>query len=136
MSKAATSPRSTSVRVAHFLWAGPASLLGALLAPFFRSRRITRGVLLCEGADWPRRLRWPFRAMTLGQVVLSRDALDDDTLRHELVHVRQFEALGVLFLPAYLLASAWAVIRGRHFYRDNYFETEARRRSLSRGIDE
>jgi hypothetical protein len=131
VSNVASSPRSTSVRVAHFLWAGPASLLGALLAPFFRSRRITRGVLLCEGADWPRRLRWPFRAMTLGQVVLSLDALDDDTLRHELVHVRQFETLGVLFLPAYLLASAWAVIRGRHFYRDNFFEADARGRAQS-----
>jgi hypothetical protein len=69
--------------------------------------------------------------MTLGQVVLSVDALDDATMRHEFAHVRQFERLGVFFLPAYLLASAWAALRGRHFYRDNYFEIEARRRSRS-----
>ncbi len=121
--------RSRAARIARRLWAGPASVLGALLAPFFSSRRVADGVLVCEGAGWPSRLGWPFRAMTLGQVVLSVDELDDATLRHELVHVRQFETLGVFFLPAYLLASAWAALRGRHFYRDNYFEVEARRRS-------
>ena len=93
--------------------------------------RVRLAKLDCEGAEWPRRLRWPFRAMTLGHVVLSVDELDDDTMRHELVHVRQFEALGVFFLPAYLLASLWAAVRGRHFYRDNFFEADARRRSRS-----
>jgi hypothetical protein len=128
-------PRSRPRRVARLLWAGPASLLGALLAPFFDSRRVVDDVLVCEGAAWPGRLRWPFRAMTLGQVVLCVDALDDATMRHELVHVRQFEKLGVFFMPAYLLASAWAVIRGRHFYRDNYFEADARRRAMSREVE-
>ena len=48
---------------------------------------------------------------------------------HELVHVRQAELLGPLFIPAYFGASVWAVLRGRHLYRDNWFEVDARRRS-------
>src|SRR5918998_102653 len=97
--RTAQSPRRW--RLARLLWAGPASLVGAVLAPFFRSRRVAEGVLVCEGAEWPRRLRWPFRAMTLGHIVLCVDDLDDATMRHELVHVRQFEKLGILFMPVY-----------------------------------
>jgi hypothetical protein len=118
-------------KMARLLWAGPVSLVGALLALFFRSRRVADGVLVCEGAEWPRKLRWPFRAMTLGHIVLCVDDLDDATMRHELAHVRQFEKLGVFFMPAYLLAAAWAALRGGHFYRDNYFEADARRRSAT-----
>jgi hypothetical protein len=111
------------------LWASPASLLGLLLAPFFRRRTATEGVLLCEGAAWPRRLGFGYRAMTLGHVVLCVDDMDEVVWRHELEHVAQYERLGVLFLPAYGLASLWALARGRDLYRDNVFEAEARRRS-------
>ena len=55
--------------------------------------------------------------MTLGHVVLG---LDRDALEwsrdHERVHVRQCERWGPLFLPAYLLASAYLWFRGRRFY--------------------
>jgi hypothetical protein len=44
---------------------------------------------------------------------------------HEQVHVRQYERWGVLFVPAYLASSAWQLLRGRHVYRDNWFEREA-----------
>jgi hypothetical protein len=43
------------------------------------------------------------------------------------VHVRQYETWGPLFLPAYLMASLIAALRGRHFYFDNAFEVEAYR---------
>ncbi|MDQ3784196.1 MAG: hypothetical protein M3360_04865 [Actinomycetota bacterium] len=109
------------------VWAAPGSIVGLVLSPLFQRRHITHGVLLCEGADWPRRLGWPYRAITFGHVVLSVDRLDEPTLRHELVHVRQFERWGPLFMPLYLLASAWALGQGRHHYRDNRFEREARR---------
>lgn len=109
------------------LWAAPASLAGTALAPFFRRRSIVRGVLLCEGAAWPRRLGWPFRAITLGHVVLSVDELEVRTLRHELEHVRQYERWGPVYFPAYLAASVAAVVKGAHYYRDNAFEIAARR---------
>ena len=108
------------------IWAAPGSLIGLLLSPLFRRRRVTHGILLCEGADWPRRLGWPYRAITFGHVVLSVDELDQATLQHELVHVRQFERWGPLFIPLYLTASAWAYGRGGHFYRDNRFEVQAK----------
>ncbi|MGH2735629.1 MAG: hypothetical protein ACRDKZ_08615 [Actinomycetota bacterium] len=113
-------------RVAAYLWAAPGSLVGVLLAPFFRRRAVTRGVLLCEGAAWPRKLGWRYRAITFGHVVLSIDQLDRATLTHELVHVRQYERWGVLLLIVYPLASLLALLRGGHFYRDNPFEIEAR----------
>ncbi len=65
-------------------------------------------------------------ALTLGHVVLgqSRAALDVSRA-HERVHVRQYERWGPFFIPAYLAGSAIAALRGRHFYRDNPFESEA-----------
>lgn len=68
-------------------------------------------------------------AMTLGHVIIGRDPACLDSCRaHELVHVRQVEAWGPLFLPAYVAASVWARGRGRHYYLDNWFEVDARRR--------
>ena len=65
-------------------------------------------------------------AMTFGHIVLARDAQSlDDTRAHERVHVRQCERWGPLFVPAYLIASLFAVLRGRHHYFDNPFEREA-----------
>jgi hypothetical protein len=113
-------------RLLRLVWAGPNSLIGLALAPLFRRRRIRRGVLLCEGATWPRRLGWRFRAIAFGHVVLSVDELDARTFEHELVHVSQYERWGPLYLPAYGLSSLLALVRGRHFYRDNGFEIAAR----------
>jgi hypothetical protein len=109
------------------VWAGPASLLGLLLAPFFTRRSVVGGVLLCEGASWPRRLGWRYRAITFGHVVLCVDELDDETFRHESVHVAQYEKWGPLLIPLYLSASLREWVRGGHPYRDNPFEVEARR---------
>ena len=74
--------------------------------------------------------RTPVRAqaMTLGHVIIGRDLAALNACRdHELVHVRQTELWGPFFLPAYLLASLWAHLKGRHYYRDNPFEVEAYR---------
>ena len=114
-------------RAATLLWSAPGSLIGLMLAPFFRRRSFRRGVLLCEGASWPRRLGWRYRAITFGHVVLCVDELDDPTFEHELMHVRQYERWGPMFIPAYLVAALGARARGRHPYRDNRFERAARR---------
>jgi hypothetical protein len=115
-------------RLLRYVWASPWSLIGATVGLTFRSRRIRRGVLLCEGAGWPRRLGWRYRAITFGHVILCVDRIDDDTFEHEMVHVRQYESWGPLFVPVYLMASAWARIRGGQAYRDNRFEIAARTR--------
>jgi hypothetical protein len=65
-------------------------------------------------------------AMTLGHVVLGQDAASLEWSRsHERVHVRQCERWGPLFVPAYLLGSAVALLCGGKAYRDNPFEREA-----------
>lgn len=124
--------RATGVR----LWAGPASLLGLLAAALaapggLRGRRV-EGVLELHG---PLLARWLARcpgppggacALTLGHVVLGRDAPTLDRVRrHERVHVRQYERWGPLFIPAYLAASLWALLAGGDPYRDNPFERSA-----------
>ena len=116
------------VRLWRVVWALPYTLVGLLLSPTFRRRRLRSGVLLCEGARWPGRMGWRYRAVTLGHVVLSVDELDPQTFAHELQHVRQYERLGPLFVPAYLGASLWARLHGGHHHRDNRFETQVRRR--------
>ena len=83
--------------------------------------------MLAEGARWPGRLGWGYRAVTLGHVVLAVDELEEPVIQHEIVHVRQFERWGPLFLLMYPLASLGAWLRGGHPYRDNLFEVQARR---------
>lgn len=109
-----------------YVWAAPASLVGLLFAPFFARRRVVDGVLICDGARWPRRLGWRYSAITFGHVVLSLEPPSAELLAHELVHVRQYERLGPLFLPAYVMASGLAWLRGGRAYADNPFERAAR----------
>lgn len=104
----------------------------AALATGGRVRRVA-GVLECSGGAARALLRSPplrAGAITLGHVVA---AVDDRTLErfraHERVHVQQAERWGPLFIPAYLAAGLWAVLRGGSAYRDNPFEIEAREKS-------
>ena len=65
-------------------------------------------------------------AMTFGHVILGQTAAALDLARnHELVHVRQYERFGPLFVPLYLWHSFRAWLRGGDPYRDNPFEQEA-----------
>ena len=116
----------TSLSRLRRIWASPNTLIGLLLVPFFRYRWATRGIILAEGASWPRKLGWKYRAITFGHVVLAIDELDQRTLEHELAHVRQYERVGPLYGPLYVLAALRAVMKGGHYYRDNRFEVEAR----------
>ena len=94
--------------------------------------RIVDGVVEAHG-PWLRRalttcvpLSGGATAMTLGHVVLGQtERALELTRAHERVHVRQFERWGALFLPAYLMASVYATLRGGHYYFDNAFEREA-----------
>jgi hypothetical protein len=119
----------------RYLWAGPTTVVGLVAATlaFWRGRvTLVEGVLEAHGPI----LRWALShlpivrggcaAMTLGHVVLGRDARAlDATREHERVHVRQYEIWGPFFVPAYLAASVWATARGGHAYYDNRFEREA-----------
>lgn len=68
-------------------------------------------------------------AVTLGDVILYADEGCRPILReHELVHVRQYRAWGLLFLPAYGLESLWQWVRTGDGYHNNRFEISARKR--------
>jgi hypothetical protein len=65
-------------------------------------------------------------AVTFGHVVLARSGEEMDACReHELVHVRQYERWGPIFVPAYLVCWLVQMIRGKSGYWDNPFEREA-----------
>jgi hypothetical protein len=125
------------MRVWTYAWASPTSLLGLSLGLLVwgtggRMRReagvleFSGGLLARAWARWPAELGLGFGAITLGHVIVGLSATELDRLRrHERVHVRQCERWGPLFVPAYLLSSAWQLVRGRRPYLDNHFEREA-----------
>lgn len=129
-----------TLRVVRYLWAAPTTLLGLSFLPLAwlsgGRARIVRGVVEVHGGLVSLVLRrfTPLAggasAMTLGHVVLGRDAQAlRRTRAHERVHVAQCERWGPLFIPAYFLASGWALLLGGHPYLDNAFEREAFRRA-------
>ncbi|MDQ3453807.1 MAG: hypothetical protein M3493_14135 [Actinomycetota bacterium] len=88
------------------MWAAPVSLAGLLAGAAAGVRPQRRGgVLIFAGArgltGWVLRSRG-FSAGALGHVVVALDEPSERLLRHELVHVRQAERLGVLMAPVYL----------------------------------
>lgn len=123
-------------RFAAYAWASPISALGLLAGLLVlllggRVRRVSGTAEFYGGAlgrlvsGHPGSLR--LSAVTLGHVVLGASGTRLDALRaHERVHVRQYERWGPLFLPAYALSSLSQVASGRHWYRDNAFERQAR----------
>jgi hypothetical protein len=119
------------------MWALPATVIGLLVSVFALPGgrvAVVDGIIEAHGPL----LRWALRrlipipggavAITFGHVVVARSvAALHDTRGHERVHVRQYERWGLLFLPAYLVASAVALARGGDGYFDNRFEREARK---------
>lgn len=118
------------------LWASPWTLVGCGLGllgllsggqvrRFGRMLEFSGGVLKYLLTHVP--IAGGASAMTLGHTVLARTVQDLDRCRdHEMVHVRQYERWGFLFVPAYLTLSLLLWCRGQDAYWDNPFEREAR----------
>jgi hypothetical protein len=128
--------RSYPARVLAYAWAFPTTFLGLVLVAMAAATgarvRAVDGVMEAHGGVLAHILRrWvPLRggasAMTLGHVVVARDAAAlERTRAHERVHVKQAERWGPMFIPAYFLASLVVALRGGHYYRDNRFERDA-----------
>jgi len=65
-------------------------------------------------------------AVTFGHTILGRDKEELDRVRsHEMVHVRQYERWGPMFVPAYLFYWVILLIQKKDPYRDNPFERQA-----------
>ena len=117
-----------------YVWAFPTTAVGLVAGGLTLlgggKVQVRRGTLEFYGG-FPKRLLsngfGNFAAMTLGHVIIGRDLDCLDYCRdHEQVHVRQVEAWGPFFLPAYVACSVWEWARGRNLYRDNWFERDAR----------
>lgn len=123
----------TAWQAALVTWAAPWTLAGLIvgllgIATGGKGRRRS-GILEFHGGFVRRLLQalpgGPL-ALTLGHTVLGLDEVSlEVTHEHELVHVRQYERWGPLFIPAYF--ACWIVLhlRGRDGYWDNPFEREA-----------
>jgi VIT1/CCC1 family predicted Fe2+/Mn2+ transporter len=118
--------------IARYAWAAPTTMVGltaGLLTIATGGRwQVRRGAIEFYGgfATWLARAIG-FGAMTLGHVILGRDAICLDLFRdHEQAHVRQVERWGFAFIPAYFAASYIAWRKGLHYYHDNWFERDAR----------
>jgi hypothetical protein len=119
--------------VLRYAWAAPTTMVGVVigLITLCSGGRVQyqRGTLEFFGGFslWLARKCW-FQAMTLGHIIIGRDERCLASCReHEQAHVRQVEIWGIAFIPAYLIASVLAWRAGLHYYRDNWFERDARR---------
>ena len=125
------------IRGLAYFWASPTTIIigfpAAVLALVSRGRVCcVDGVLeVCGGVP-----RWLLEhatvleggaaAITFGHVVVGRDqGVLEQTRLHERVHVAQYERWGPFFIPAYLAASLWVLLRRGQPYLDNPFEREA-----------
>ena len=111
-------------RFLAYVWASPNTLLGLVFGVVsFQRPRVADGVVLFDrhvrGFVWTLHL---FRrgAVTYGHVILADRPVEGALLAHELHHVRQYERLGPLYIPLYVLI--W-IFRG---YRRHPFEEAAR----------
>lgn len=121
--------------LAVIVWALPWTLFGLLLGCLGlltggQVQRVGRVIEFCGGGVAWLLVNSPLiggaSAITFGHVVLAQTLGDLNTCReHELVHVRQYQRWGLLFIPAYLTMSAIRWLQGRHPYFDNPFEVEA-----------
>jgi hypothetical protein len=89
-----------------FLWTLPNTVLGlAFGALTFQRPRVAHGALLFDRAGRRGAARlipmFGYAATTLGVVIVSTKPVQGRLLAHELHHVRQYRALGPLFLPLY-----------------------------------
>lgn len=110
-----------------WLWSLPVTLIGLLWSLVCRpsSVRWFDGCLEF-------RVAWlPMQATgeTWGRLILFCTDDPASIRAHEHMHVTQASILGPLFLVAYPIASLIAMLRGRNFYWDNWFEVQARARS-------
>jgi hypothetical protein len=122
------------LRAAAYVWTLPNSVLGAVAGLLsFRRPRVRGGIVVFEGP--PRGSLWLVRmfrrsAVTFGHVVLSLIPLRGPLLAHELHHVRQYERLGILYLPVYLAIYPFTGYR-RHPFEVAAWRAEAAARAAS-----
>jgi hypothetical protein len=107
------------LRVLAYLWASPNTLIGLVFGALaFQRPRISNGIIVFDrharGTIWA---LGKFRraAITYGHVVASNRPLESSLLVHELHHVRQYERLGPLYLPLYVLIWIFMGYRGHPF---------------------
>jgi hypothetical protein len=121
--------------VLGYVWALPTTLIGLVLAAGGLCLPVgfNGGVLWFKVTPWSPWMCWKrkgFSAITIGGVGIlayADDMHDGYLMAHELRHFWQARVLGAFFLPAYGLASLWAMARGRHVYFDNALELDAQR---------
>ncbi|MCS7013761.1 MAG: hypothetical protein RMI34_06990 [Chloroherpetonaceae bacterium] len=123
-------------RLLKYLWVLPATALGLLFVSLAlcsggRVQIVQGAVETCGGLVTLWLKLWCATAMTIGHVILGQtpEALRATRL-HEHIHIQQYERLGIFFIPAYFLASLWALLSGKHAYYGNPFEQEAFQNSI------
>ncbi|UTT70969.1 hypothetical protein NMQ03_07650 [Arthrobacter sp. DNA4] len=115
-------------RAANLLNGSTLAGLAVALAARTRISRGPRGLIIAAGYRW----RLPFAgAYTLGNVVLCRSTAADllsrpALLGHEERHCSQYAwCLGLPFIPLYLAAAGWSVLRSGNPGTANIFERRA-----------
>jgi hypothetical protein len=107
------------LRALVYAWTLPNTLLGLVLGAlsFQRPRRVGGILVFDAGSRGFLRLLHVFRrsAITYGHVVLSNRPVEGRLLAHELRHVWQYQRLGPLYIPLYVLIWIFTGYRGHPF---------------------
>ena len=108
-----------------FLLNLPYTLLGVLLALFLRPSKVEfakepyRIVFTVRNESFGPGYTKGWRGMTCGHTILLNPRVEDKDLEHEIIHVRQYERLPLIF-PIFYYLEMW-----EHGYRNNKYEEEA-----------
>lgn len=120
-----------ALKLLHFTWGLPMSLVGLAFFPGSKRMRDMRGgARLYYGGPLAQAF---FRAsgmgaITLGAFVFSRNSFISLSMeKHEQRHVYQQLILGWLFPVAYYVPMLWLLAMGRNPYWDTPLEVDARR---------
>ena len=88
---------------------------------------MTHRIILFPPAKYLMNLFLPtWLAITIGHIIIVRRPLSEDELRHELVHVAQWDRYGWRFPFLYAFSSYAMARAGLDWYWDNKYEREAR----------
>ncbi len=119
------------MRALKMLWTLPNTLIGLVLGflSFAWPRWNARGALIFESGRGSCKLlaKQGYTAITFGHVIIiTRPGPIERIVRHEFVHVQQYENWGPFFLLAYAFHWARLELQRKNGYINNPFEVEAR----------
>ena len=103
-----------------YLWQLPQNLLGALYRDLLAYKE--KVYLVNSTEDFTLYAKYTPGSVTLGRHIFTSSRADNDTIKHEIGHVKQSQILGPLYLPLIGIPSIlWAAVHKKIAPNKNYY---------------